>query len=101
MNSVLVLFSRSREFIPGITFKDVQQIINDYSTSIQWNHGLCKFVSKIFNLGCVLSIYTWYFIDTRTPRDLACAQMKFHKHVRDLYVLKRISNPGQCYILVQ
>ena len=25
MNSVLVLFSRSREFIPGITFKDVQR----------------------------------------------------------------------------
>ena len=25
MNSVLVLFSRSWEFIPGITFKDVQR----------------------------------------------------------------------------
>ena len=27
-----------------------------------------------------------------TQRDLACAQMKFHKHMRDLYVLKRISS---------
>ena len=25
-------------------------------------------------------------------RDLACAQIKFHKHMRDLYVLKRISS---------
>ena len=31
-------------------------------------------------------------MDTRTQRDLACAQMKFHKHMRDLYVLKRISS---------
>jgi hypothetical protein len=83
--SVLVLFSRSQDFIPGITFKDVLRfeernknvfflilrgigdsawkknrrlIINDYSTSIQWNHGLCKYVSKFVNLGCVLHIYT-------------------------------------------
>jgi hypothetical protein len=27
-----------------------------------------------------------------TQRDLACAQMKFHKHMPDLYVLKRISS---------
>jgi hypothetical protein len=72
MNSVLVLFSRSREFIPGITFKDVQ-----------------RFEERNKNV---------FFY---SERDLACAQMKFHKHVRDLYVLKRISNPGQCYILVQ
>ena len=32
------------------------------------------------------------FIDTCTQRDVACAQMKFHKHVHDLYVLKRISS---------
>ena len=28
----------------------------------------------------------------RTQVDLACAQMKFHKHMRDLYVLMRISS---------
>ena len=38
--------------------------------------------SKIFNLGCVLHIYTG-------TRDLACAQMKFHKHMHDMRDLLR------------
>jgi hypothetical protein len=59
--SVLVLFSRSRDFIPGITFKDV-----------------LRFEERNKNV----------FIDTRT-RDLACAHMKFHKHMRDMRDLLR------------
>ena len=49
---------------------------------LQFSEIMCKFVSKIFNLGCVLRIYT------RT-RDLACAKMKFHKHMRDMRDLLR------------
>jgi hypothetical protein len=59
--SVLVLFSRSRDFIPGITFKDV-----------------LRFEERNKNV---------FFLNSeRNLRqyDLACAQMKFHKHMHDM-----------------
>jgi hypothetical protein len=50
--------------------------------------GCANLFETFFSLGCVLRIYTYYFIDTRTC-DLACAQMKFHKHMRDMCDLLR------------
>ena len=51
--------------------------------------------ANLFQRFLTLAVYcvsTQYFIDTRT-RDLACAQMKFHKHMCDLLrFLKGISS---------
>jgi hypothetical protein len=65
-----VLFSQSQDFIPGITFKDVQRFEERNKNVFFNSEGNLR----------------------QTQRDLACAQMKFHKHMRDLYILKRISS---------
>ena len=45
--------------------------------------------ANMFQIFLTLAVYcVFYFIDTCT-HDLACAQMKFHKHMRDMRDLLR------------